>query len=207
MYNYDRTASTNWYDSAEPADTANIKVEVRESLKYLKRYITQAKVLPEVFRKLAEALETPKIGEEASHIEQRIEVMTTLAGKVQEIPKLVDLLEKEVDQLIIKLAKEPRFDRVTVIEMVKSLPGYQKLETLAEEIGTLQDQIDTVDSEGDIDWLLESYLGSEAKIAKRIERVAPGSAEELHVGTIGYSYIRHITDVDWLRESLENARN
>jgi len=80
----------------------------------------------------------------------------------------------------------------------------------AERIEELRAQVMHEDDHGHIDWLLEDYVGSEARVFKRIERLQPGDpsldAGELQLDLAIYGVLKYHSDPDYIAERIEEAR-
>ena len=144
---------------------------VQEDLKGCAKYVAQCEALAPLYKRLANGLETPRIGTYAQRIEQRAKnvqlVEKALRATLPDYPLLEDQLEA--------LCKEKGEAGQTVSSAdVENLPAFDRLVKLAQELKVLNAQIESEDDDLWIDWDLGDYLGSDTTVYLRIQEENPG---------------------------------
>jgi len=201
----------NWIDEAEQLDSHAAINNLKQDFRNVKGYKTKCAYLAQIYRKLAEPLETPEIAEYADLMDQRVKDVDQLISMLQGSEKLIAKAEKEFDQLIEDIAKGKKL-RGGYIEAVYDLPSMRAILALANEADNLQSRLDTEDNEGSIDWTLEEYLGVEARVYKKIDKTGGfllgWFAERNFSGVWAlYGFLKYHIDSKLLEDLVESAKS
>lgn len=201
-YSYDRRTASGW-ENADPVHVDDAISQIDDDFKKLARYGKQAEVLVPVFRRLAEALETPKIGVFADRIEEAVRSIQRAIELLKEGKVLCRKFDDEIQRLAAEVAGGRTLRNGMVAEVLE-FPIYGDLLRVGRELDQLSKKLYALE----IDWTLEDYLGFEAKIARRIEKVSPGDFEnaEAMLESSIFGILQYYTDADYLEELVEDAK-
>lgn len=203
MYNYDRRKKTAGIADTSPMDVDEALDAVKDLVRELKKYHRSCAVLPPVYKKLGDALETKAILEQASKVEQLCKSIADFGGFLNQNTSVIKKMGKEFDHMVDKMAKDLWSGR-GLVESVQKLPAAGALFRLGQEFDK---RVEAISDDG-IDWLLEDYIGSSAKIYSRLERVQPGAVEDLfYVDNPFYAVLSYYSDKDLIEDMVENARD
>ncbi len=200
-YDYDRTASSDGWDQADELYFDDAESSVDEDLREIGRYIKRCRVLIEPYKKLAEALEAPKLKVYAERIAGRVQDLEQMTELLREGRPLIEPFADAFEELAHNAAKGSRSE-------LQSLPLYRRIKQVGEKLEVISDRILKQDEGEYIDWTLDGYIGDEAGIYRRIERVSPGTFDSVNVlaDRIFYGLLKYYSDPDYLQNRIEEIQ-
>jgi hypothetical protein len=209
-YSYDRSASSGW-DDADTIDCDDAENLVTEDVREIRRYIKRCGVLIEPYKKLAEALEAPKLLKFAEHLGERIKDLEQVAELLQKGRPFFKRFGDDFEKMCEELAEGRRTLRHGLIEEVSDLPVYNQIREQGQTIESITDRIHEQDQSDTpyIDWTLDDYVGSEAGIYRKIQRVSPGAFYEVTNVTaekIFYGVLKYYTDAEYIDERIQEFK-
>lgn len=201
---------TTW-DPWEVAETGFVaeegQIAVTSDIRLLRRYERAAEAFVPKFRLLAQALETKKVAVFADRIEERVVVIRELSELMRQASPLIAALEREHEELAQAIANGA--EHGDLIKEAQALQAYRELLRLSKAVLELEFRISDEDENQFIDWTLDEYLGYEAVIHKRFERLAPESLIEASdfLGTRGlYGVLAYYSDAETTLGRIEDIR-
>jgi hypothetical protein len=205
-----KAASESWFTATtDQLPLEDAEVYVREDVKLARGYKAKCMYLAQVFRKLAEPLESPQISVFADRIEKRVQEFDQLMALIQSGAKLFKKTQGEFDQLIEDLA-DNKTHRGGFIEVVYDLPGIESILKIADVARKIQDRFTKEDEEGYIDWLLEGYIGPESGVGKKIEKNGSNLSEWFTDRFSGvyalYGFVKYFIDIDYIQSMVDEIR-
>ena len=206
-----KMAAENWFSlTNDQLPLEDAEVYVKEDVKLVRGYKAKCVYLAQIFRKLAEPLESPQISVFADRIEKRVQELDQLMDLVQRGSKLFKKAQDEFDQLIEDIAdRKPR--RGGLIEAVYALPSIDAIFGIAEEARKIQDRFVKEDEEGRIDWVLEEYIGSESGVGKKLEKngsYLSGWFTDRFSGVWAlYGFVKYFGDIDYIQSMVDESRS
>lgn len=206
-----KMAAENWFSlTNDQLPLEDAEVYVKEDVKLVRGYKAKCVYLAQIFRKLAEPLESPQISVFADRIEKRVQELDQLMDLVQKGAKLFKKAQDEFDQLIEDIAgRKPQ--RGGLIEAVYDLPSIDAILSIAGEARKLQDRFVKEDESGRIDWTLEGYIGSESEVGKKLEKNGSNLSwwfEDRFSGVWAlYGFVKYFVDTDYIQSMVDESRS
>lgn len=207
MHNYDRRKTAYTLPDAFEEDADSAIDSLKKSIVVLRRYNRVCSALPAVFRKLAEALETKAIGVQADRIESRLQSILGLTAILSRGVAVTSQFEKEFDQMIEKMAKNMWRGPANVVEAVQGLPTAVNLYKTGTELEDMAGALVSEDDDSPIEWTLEDYLGSEAKIGQRLEKVAPPVIADVISDNPLFNVLKYYSDPDFIETRISDLKD
>jgi hypothetical protein len=176
--------ASSFQDNAESLyDIKEVIKVIKEDDRMVQGYPAKCRELAALYHPLAGPLHSPEIGVWAERLLQRAKDVELLTNYLHQVPDLFPKAEEELEELIQTSSQDPKMSPSTVAHHVRDLPSVRKLHALAELMEPIQNKILDELENRHINFLLyEDYLGGEAKVASKIEKIyeSMSTLEELH---------------------------
>jgi hypothetical protein len=202
-YSYDRRVKKAGITDSEALDVDDAEGTLQGIVSSLRKYHRVCAVLPPVYRKIADALETKDIFDLATKVEDLCKKVADFGEFVAKNTPAVRRFEKEFDHMVEKMAGDIWFGPKGAIEAVHSLPAARLLYSAGQEFDTLKGALD----DSGIDWSLDDYLGYEAKIYKRLTKVAPEPLEDVIPENPFYGVLNYYMDPPYIKDRVDELRD
>jgi len=154
---------------ADPTSAEDAVRAFDDDQRILRSYIKVSGLLAPKFRELSAALETKRLALFADRIRERVDLLLDLSDLIDRARPLAPALEAAYDR-VQEEAEEGRPPRA---ETFRELAAFRSLLAVAERMIAIEQTIADEDYRGYIDWTLDEYLGPDAVIYRRLQKVAP----------------------------------
>lgn len=196
------------WENADSSDVESAEESIKFDLKMLARYARKASALVEPFRKIGEALETKQILVYADRIEARVEDVGEMTPIIRQAPSLVTAFFDEIEGLCLGIADGSADPELGSELGIKALPTYDRLLALGEQLLKYEFRIAEEDDDQHINWTLEDYVGPEARIYERLQKLEmPALIEDDYMGARTIYGVLTYYDAEYIEMRVNELRD
>lgn len=192
--------------TSDDLTASDARDEARSLLGELRRYIKRCAPLIPLYKRLGVALETPQILTEGEAIRERANDIATAMDVLDKNAGLFSKFEKEFTNFCRQKANGTWQGTRGNIESVQDLPTANLLFKAGQELAKVLTKITKEDERGDINWTLDGYVGSEAKVYAIIE-AAPGDLDsDANLSNPFFGAIKYYSDSAVIQETIDEFK-